>query len=128
MPHLTRHAGDSAIGPPALAPEALHGPAQNHRVTFTDTGLAFDCPSTLSVLDGMAKLGLKGIPVGCKGGGCGVCKVDVLSGDYRKGVMSRSHVSQDEENRNVALACRIYPLSDLEIRVSGKLKKAFGLN
>lgn len=109
-------------------PAGLTHATGRYRIAFADTGIAFECPASLSVLDGMAKLGLKGIPVGCKGGGCGVCKVDVLSGDYRKGVMSRDHVSEDEERRNVALACRIYPLSDLEIRVSGKLKKAFGLN
>lgn len=53
------------------------------------------------------------IQVGCRGGGCGVCRVRVVSGEYRVGRMSRAHVSEADEAAGYALACRLYPLSDL---------------
>ena len=33
------------------------------------------------------------LPVGCRRGGSGVCRVRVLSGEYRSDRMSRSHIS-----------------------------------
>lgn len=97
-----------------------------YKVRLTDTGEAFDCPDSVSVLRGMEKLGRKGIPVGCRNGGCGVCKVKVTFGIFRRRVMSRAHVTQSEEAEGYVLACRIYPLSDLVLSVVGKMKRAFG--
>lgn len=57
------------------------------------------------------------LPVGCRRGGCGVCRVRVLRGQYRSDVMSRAHVSEEDEARGVVLACCIYPLSDLSLRL-----------
>ena len=98
-----------------------------HRINFPETNQQFECPPETDVLEGMTKLGKRGIPVGCKGGGCGVCKVEVVKGNYRKGIMSRQHISEAEEQCNHVLACRIYPETDLEIKITGHLKKAFGL-
>ena len=74
----------------------------------------------------MEKLGRRGIPVGCRNGGCGVCKVLVLDGSCERRVMSRAHVGLDEEAQGYALACRITPTSDLSVRVIGKMANAFG--
>ena len=52
-----------------------------HTVTIADTGESYRCAEHRSVLEGMEALGKKGIPVGCRQGGCGVCKVQVLEGD-----------------------------------------------
>jgi ferredoxin len=71
----------------------------------------------------MEALGRKGIPVGCRGGGCGVCKVEITSGQYTKRVMSRDHVTAEEEARGCVLACRVKPLSDISLKVVGKMKK-----
>lgn len=57
----------------------------------------------------------KPIAVGCRGGGCGVCRVRVLSGDYQCKVMSRTHISVDDQAQGVVLACRVYPQSDMHI-------------
>jgi transcriptional regulator of acetoin/glycerol metabolism len=38
--------------------------------------------------------------------------------------MSREHVSEQDETAGVALACRVYPNSDIELRVLGKMEKA----
>ncbi|MDD2161364.1 2Fe-2S iron-sulfur cluster-binding protein [Pseudomonas sp. MIL19] len=94
-----------------------------HQVLIEDTGEQYACDECESVLDGMARLGRRGIPVGCRGGGCGVCKVQIVEGSYAAGVMSRSHVSADEQAAGVVLACRVMPHSDLCVQVLGKMKK-----
>ena len=93
-------------------------------ITIEDTGDRFACIDGLPVLKAMTALGGRGIPSGCHGGGCGVCKVRVLEGDYRTAAMSRDHVSAEEEAGGVALACRLYPASDLRLKVLGRMQKA----
>lgn len=78
-----------------------------------------------SLLKGMARLGRKSIPVGCLNGGCGVCKVAIRKGSFCKiGVMSRAHVSEEEESRGIVLACRVAPACDIELDVLGKMQKS----
>jgi len=53
-----------------------------------------------------------------------VCKVAVVKGHVRKcGPMSRVHVSEDEESQGVLLACRAMPMSKVELKIIGKMKK-----
>ncbi|MEK7913646.1 2Fe-2S iron-sulfur cluster-binding protein [Burkholderia contaminans] len=95
-------------------------------VTIAQTDERYACATGESLLAGMAKLGRRGIPVGCLNGGCGVCKVRVLRGAVRKlGPISRAHVSVDEEDAGYALACRVAPDGDVELEVAGRLKKPF---
>ena len=61
------------------------------QVTLENTGEVYRCSETKHLLAGMIQLGKKGIPVGCRSGGCGVCKVEILSGDYTSKKMSRAH-------------------------------------
>lgn len=95
-----------------------------YQVTILDTGEVYTCPASVSVLKAMARLGRKGIPSGCHGGGCGVCKVQVVSGEVETETMSRSHVSEEEQRAGYALACRCYPGSDIAVKVVGKMQKA----
>lgn len=97
-----------------------------HRVTIENTGEIFDCEDERSVLEGMIRLGRRGVPAGCRGGGCGVCKVQVLQGDYRPMPMSSRHVSPEDLSGGRVLACRIRPDSDLTLKVIGKMTRAWG--
>lgn len=92
-------------------------------ITLEDTGERYRCKPEESLLAGMERLGKRGIPVGCRGGGCGVCKVRIVAGTYRKRVMSRACLSAEEEAVGVVLACRVWPSSDIRLRVLGKMKK-----
>jgi ferredoxin len=94
-----------------------------YRIEVENTGEAFDCNPEAQVLHAMAAAGGRGIPLGCRGGGCGVCKVQVLSGRYRTCKMSRACISADDEARGTVLACRIAPLSDLSLRVVGAMAR-----
>jgi len=92
-------------------------------VTIEDTGESYRCSERETLLEGMERLGKKGIPVGCRGGGCGVCKVEIVAGVYRKKVMSREHVSVEDEAAGRVLACRVWPQGDIVLRVVGAMKK-----
>lgn len=85
----------------------------------------FACAADSSVLRAMESLGRKGIPVGCRGGGCGVCKVQVLEGAYRTATMSRACVSREEQAQGYALACKLIPHANLRLRVVGKMSRCF---
>jgi ferredoxin len=91
----------------------------SHVVTIEGTQATFACGEDSPVLVALHALGRSDIAVGCRGGGCGVCRVEVVRGRYRAGRMSRAHVTADDERRGVVLACQIRPLSDLVLRVRG---------
>ncbi len=95
-------------------------------VHVTQTNETYACATTESLLTGMLRLGRKGIPVGCVNGGCGVCKVHVLQGLCQSlGPVSRAHVSAEEETRGITLACRVAPLTPVQLVVVGKFEKPF---
>lgn len=88
-------------------------------VTVADSGENFTCAGGERVLIAMEKQGLKHIPIGCRGGGCGTCRVIVAAGTYRTRKMSRVQVSEAEEQAGYVLACRLIPKSDLVLRLAG---------
>ena len=92
-------------------------------VLIEETHESYRCSPQESLLVGMERLGKKGIPVGCRGGGCGVCKVEIIAGTYMKRVMSREYVSVEDEAADRVLACRVWPTSDISLKVLGKMAK-----
>lgn len=94
-------------------------------ILIRETGESFSCNADKSVLGAMKALRRKGIPIGCRSGGCGVCKIRVEKGAVRRGPTSREYVSAEEEAQGVALACRSYPQADLELSVLGKMRRSF---
>ncbi len=98
---------------------------EKHAVLVIETREKYLCGSAETLLEGMARIGRKCIPVGCVNGGCGVCKVAIVKGNVRKcGPMSRVHVSEEEELQGILLACRAMPMSAIELEVIGKMKKS----
>src|SRR5262245_11364370 len=80
-----------------------------HVVAFdAGTGSAGNGPVGMSLLGALERAAQNTVAVGCRNGGCGVCRVRVLSGAYTKGKMSRKFVTVDQERGRIALACRIY--------------------
>lgn len=94
-----------------------------HQITIINTNQTFQVSSQCRLLRGMEQTGQKGIPVGCREGGCGVCKIKVLEGSYQRHVMSRAHISIEEESEGIVLACRITPTSDLTIQTLKKMTR-----
>ena len=97
---------------------------RQYRITIVDSDENFPCKADQNVLRAMEKLGRKGIPVGCRGGGCGICRVQVLdNGHYRTLKMSRAQISVEDEASGLCLACKLIPESDLRIQALGLLRK-----
>ena len=90
-----------------------------HKIRVLGDSRVVSCEETRRVTDAveafMLKPNCRPVKVGCRNGGCGVCRVRVLSGEYVTRKMSRDHVSAEDEARGYVLACRLYPKSDLEI-------------
>jgi ferredoxin len=94
-------------------------------VRIADTGEAYSCRTDESLLTGMHRLGKRGIPVGCRGGGCSVCKIEVKSGAWEQmRAMSREYVSDNDLAAGRVLACCVRPLEEVEVAVIGKLNKS----
>lgn len=112
---MTDQGGPGSGASSVATDDAPTGPSTRWSVSVVGEGRAFRCPEDQTVLRQMASLGLRQLPIGCRGGGCGVCRVRVLSGDYDTGRMSRLHVSEQEAEDGMALSCRVYPRSDLVV-------------
>ncbi len=91
-----------------------------HRITIEGSDADYACRGDQSVLEAMVGRRSSGIEIGCRSGGCGVCRVQVLSGCYERGLMSADEISTECSQQDIALACRVTPRSDLHLRVLGK--------
>ena len=95
-------------------------------VHLQQTDESYACATSETLLAGMVRLGRRGIPVGFDNGGCGVCKVRVISGEVKHiGPISRAHVNEQEQAMGCTLACRATPQTDLELMVMGSFEKPF---
>lgn len=93
-------------------------------ITIAETGEQFVCKDGQNVLAAMEKLGRSGIPVGCRGGGCGICRVRVLgNGAFRTLKMSRAQVSEADEAMGICLACKLIPEGPLTVRPLGPWRR-----
>jgi ferredoxin len=92
-------------------------------VEVISTGEQFYCGKEENILRAMerSRSGLQmlhSIPVGCRGGGCGICRVRVLSGDVETKKMSVKHVTAEQQGEGFALACRVFPRGALKLELA----------
>jgi ferredoxin len=92
-----------------------------HQVTIDNTGEVFRCGEDVHLLAAMEQARCHGIPVGCRNGGCGACKVAIQSGAYETRKMNRAVVSAEEETARRVLACKTYPRGQLVVRALGRV-------
>lgn len=76
---------------------------------------AIPCPSDQHLLQAMIAARRTAIKVGCRSGGCGICRVKITQGTYASLKMSRSRISQEDEAAGIVLACRVLPRSDMAL-------------
>jgi ferredoxin len=102
------------------------------RVAGFDGGFA--CRADQRVLEALAATPFGGpgrptrpdLKIGCRRGGCGICRVRVLAGCYETTVMSAAFVDEGERGEGYALACCLYPRSDLVVQPARKPRPAPG--
>jgi ferredoxin len=96
-----------------------------HAITLEETGETFRASEDVTVLEAMEGVGRRCIDVGCRFGGCGVCRIEVLAGSFIvHRPMSRAHVSEEDERAGRVLACRIRATGDLRIRRPAQHREA----
>jgi ferredoxin len=93
----------------------------SHIVTIDGKGESFPCAEDTHVLAAMERTLCRAIPVGCRNGGCGACKVRITSGPYETRKMNRAVVSLEEEQQGCVLACKTYPRGDIHVQVLGRV-------
>lgn len=98
----------TVLGGPGPGPGSVAGERGEESTTFP-------VGAGLPVLHAMIRAAQRCIPVGCRGGGCGACRVRVLAGTYTTRRMSRRHVSPADEADQIVLACRLLPSSDIVV-------------
>jgi len=94
-----------------------------YTIVIENSDEQYRCSSNESLLNGMERLAKKGIPVGCRGGGCGICLVQIIEGNFKKCAMSREFISEEDEAKGRVLACRIKPASHIRLTVIGGMRK-----
>lgn len=79
--------------------------------------MTFYCRPDECLMSSMRRAGFfKG---GCRGGGCGICKVRVVSGEVSLCRMSREHITPEEEAEGFILACCAKLNSDIVLALNG---------
>src|SRR4051795_2939239 len=88
-----------------------------YKVTLKARGQQFEvsCPPNVTLLRA-ARDQFIPIPTGCQQGGCAMCKIKVLDGQYAQELVRSHEALSDEELENgYALACCMTLKSDLDI-------------
>ncbi|MBQ3105212.1 MAG: 2Fe-2S iron-sulfur cluster binding domain-containing protein [Lachnospiraceae bacterium] len=89
---------------------------QQYEITYKETGDKFYCKEDESLLACMRRNNNGPVQIGCFGGGCGRCKVQILEGEYHKfKKMSRAHISEEDEKQGIVLACCIKPRGSITV-------------
>jgi len=87
------------------------------RISVPDAGVAVDSRPGESVLAALVRSGY-GHRVGCRRGGCGVCKVELVAGAVTYPTVVAATVLTDEERAaGRCLTCRAVPSGDVELRM-----------
>jgi ferredoxin len=84
-------------------------------IRVLNKGDSFRCEPGQTLLAGMEKSRKQCINIGCRGGGCGFCKIRIIEGCFNCKRMSAAHISRKDSQAGLALACRVIPLSDMMI-------------
>jgi ferredoxin len=97
-------------------------------VTILPDGLQVNAAEAETVLRALSRAGLK-YRVGCKRGGCGICKVQLVLGEVRyERPIAESVLSDDERVEGICLSCRAVPITNIaiELQEGDRLRKVLG--
>ena len=89
---------------------------QRFEISFEGQPHRFRAASDRTLLASLVAEGVTLLSVGCRSGGCGICRIKVVEGAYRTLAMNRARITRDDEEQGIVLACRIIPASDLHLR------------
>ena len=97
-------------------------------VTILPDGLQVTAAEAETVLAALSRAGLK-YRVGCRRGGCGVCKVQLVLGEVRyERPVADSVLSDDQRVAGICLSCRAVPITNIaiELQEGDRLRRVLG--
>jgi ferredoxin len=98
------------------------------RVTILPDGVEVTAADDETLLRALARAGLR-YRVGCKRGGCGICKVQLKLGEVRyERPIAPQVLSDDERVEGMCLSCRAVPLTNIviELQEGDRLRRVLG--
>lgn len=81
-----------------------------------------------TLLRALARVGLR-YRVGCKRGGCGICKIQLRLGEVRyERPVAESVLSDDERVEGICVSCRAVPITNvvIELQEGDRLRRVLG--
>jgi ferredoxin len=93
--------------------------SETYTITLLPMEEALPCSPGETVLSAILRSGAR-VFFGCTGGGCGVCKMRLISGHLEYGRYSAAVLSEEEKRQGFFLSCQARPLSDLTIQLTEK--------
>lgn len=89
----------------------------SYRVRLNPFDREFECGEDETILSAALRQGIR-LRYGCKQGGCGRCKAQILEGEVDPGDVSTYALMSFERQQGFALLCAARPYEDIEIDVS----------
>src|SRR5690349_21544794 len=97
-------------------------------VTILPDGLHVTAGEAETLLRALSRAGLR-YRVGCKRGGCGICKVQLVLGEIRyERPIAPQVLTDDERVEGICLSCRAVPLTNIviELQEGDRLRRVLG--
>jgi ferredoxin len=97
-------------------------------VTILPDGVQVTAQGEETLLRALARAGLR-YRVGCKRGGCGICKVTLKLGEVRyERPVADTVLTDDERVEGICLSCRAVPLTNIviELQEGDRLRRVLG--
>lgn len=94
-------------------------------VTVLPDGISIPAAAGETVLATLGRAGLR-YRIGCRRGGCGVCKLQLVAGEVRyERPIAESVLSDDEKVAGICLSCRAVPITNVlvELQEGDKLRR-----
>lgn len=86
-------------------------------ITLRPVGDAIACDAGETVLGALLRGGAN-VVFGCRGGGCGVCKMRLVAGRVDHGRCSAAVLPHTERAQGWVLSCQAQPLTDISIELT----------
>jgi ferredoxin len=94
-------------------------------VTVLPDGIRIPAADGETVLAALGRAGLK-YRIGCRRGGCGICKLHLVAGEVRyERPIADSVLSEDDKAAGICLSCRAVPITNvlIELQEGDRLRR-----
>lgn len=95
---------------------------KKYTVSISNQNISFTVNEGEHIVSGIVRHDCRHKANGCCNGGCGACKIKILSGEFKTKKWSKAQVTDEEFQEGYALGCKVFPTSDMLIEYVGNKK------